>query len=160
MAKFESLGIEEWDFVEVWILEKLQRFVWKMLLEGKVCHPAIFPRQIVQISLKFKLPLNSVVNARTLKLVHFARMTCSFDFWNLFYDYCDHFFFWWTRSGDIVLPKSLKLLAPQKKRVIAFEFLAYLHDHLECPDWSSHILFLFKRHMFVCKIWTFEQIFP
>ena len=32
MAKFEAPGIKELDFMPVWILKKLRRFVWKKLL--------------------------------------------------------------------------------------------------------------------------------
>ena len=37
-------------------LKTLQGFVWKMLLVSKVCSPAIFSIQILQISEKFNLP--------------------------------------------------------------------------------------------------------
>ena len=59
LAKLQSLRpplIKEWIFIEVQIFKKLQRFVWKMLLVSKICSPAIFSIQILQISEKFKLP--------------------------------------------------------------------------------------------------------
>ena len=35
MAKFKTPAIKEWDFMTVWSLKNLWRFVWKKLLEGK-----------------------------------------------------------------------------------------------------------------------------
>ena len=98
VTKIEPLGIDEWDFIEVWSFEKLQRFVWKMLLEGEVCHPATFPIQI--LSFKFARNLNyhknSLLNAKPSDLAILLFLKCSFDFWHLFcittvfYDWQNH----------------------------------------------------------------------
>ena len=64
MAKFEF----EFDFVEVWIFDKLQRFVWKMLLEGTQQH---FPYKSFKFSQNSNCRKNSLFNARTLRLDHF-----------------------------------------------------------------------------------------
>ena len=33
MANFEALGIKEWDFMTVWILKKLKRFIWNKIFQ-------------------------------------------------------------------------------------------------------------------------------
>ena len=77
LAKLPSLwapGIEQWIFIGVWIFEKLQRFVWKMLLVSKVCSPVRFSLQILQISQKLKLPTELTPQCKgpqTLPLAYF-----------------------------------------------------------------------------------------
>ena len=68
------------------------------------------------------------------------------------------------QSGDGHSTEITKLLAPRKKRSIAFEFWACSRDHLELPDWSRDILagwVLLSLRSWLCTRQTFStaQIF-
>ena len=80
IAKFEAHISKEWDFMTVWTLKRIRRFVWKKLLESKssnIFHtnPLNFPK--IQT-------VNLLLNARGLKLGHFAIFDAVFPFLTFF----------------------------------------------------------------------------
>ena len=52
MQNFVSLAS---NLASVWSWARIRRFVWKQLLDYKLCHPANFPIQIFLVFLNFKL---------------------------------------------------------------------------------------------------------
>ena len=81
MAKFEAPGIKKWDFMTVWILKKLRRFVWNKLLESKALLLSIISRRYPLNFPKIQTDvLIYSLTARDLKLDHFGIFGMFFPF--------------------------------------------------------------------------------
>ena len=79
----KPLALKKWDFMTVWILKKLRRFVWKKLLESK----ALLSSNYFHTNLLIFFEIQTTIKSHSLMLgtSNFAILVfsiCSFHFWH------------------------------------------------------------------------------